>query len=94
MISELWIFLAAGRQQADAIPRRRSIVEARAAFVQMSAVRRQIHPGHHAPGRARRWRRLAHQRIVLDVFPQDHSTVPYQVLGIDCRNRADHVSLR
>jgi hypothetical protein len=29
------LFLAAGRQQADAIPRRRSIVEARAASVQM-----------------------------------------------------------
>jgi EcoEI R protein C-terminal len=28
----------------------------------------QIHSGHHAPGRWRRWRRAAHQPIVLDVF--------------------------
>ena len=33
---------------------------------------RQIHSGHHAPGQWRRWRRAAHQPIVLDVLPQDH----------------------
>ena len=33
---------------------------------------RQIHSGHHAPGRRRRWRRPAHQPAVLDVLPQDH----------------------
>ena len=33
---------------------------------------RQIHSGHHAPGRGRRWRRPAHQPAVLDVLPQDH----------------------
>jgi hypothetical protein len=33
---------------------------------------RKIHSGHHAPGRRRRWRRAAHQPIVLDVLPQDH----------------------
>ena len=33
---------------------------------------RQIHSGHHAPGRGRRWRCAAHQPIVLDVLPQDH----------------------
>ena len=33
---------------------------------------RQIHPGHHAPGRRRRRRRPAHQPALLDVLPQDH----------------------
>jgi hypothetical protein len=43
--------LAAGRQQADAIPRRRFIVEARAAFVQdKHCPPSKSIPGHHAPG--------------------------------------------
>ena len=33
---------------------------------------RQIHSGHHAPGRGRRWRRPAHQPAYLDVLSQDH----------------------
>ncbi len=32
---------------------------------------RQVHPGHHAPGRRRRRRRPAHLAALLDVLPQD-----------------------
>ena len=34
--------------------------------------RREIHPGHHAQGRRRRWRCPTHQSVVLDVLPQNH----------------------
>ena len=57
---------------------REAVHELQSALYQESRVdhvgphHRQIHPGHHASGRWRRWRRPAHQPIVLDVLPQDH----------------------
>ena len=54
---------------------------------------RQIHPGHHAPGRRRRWRRSAHQPIVLDVLPQDHRR-PGSGTRTDCRTTTARRSRR